>query len=72
MMSSAPGTPISRGNRVEPPHAGMMPSFVSGNPILVTASGDATRQSHASATSYPPPTAAPWIAATVGIFSAAR
>ena len=46
-MSSALGTPISRGNRVEPPHAGMMPSWVSGRPILVHDRGEATRQSQA-------------------------
>ena len=43
MTSSAVGTPIRRGSRVQPPHAGMMPSFVSGRPIFV----DAIRRSDA-------------------------
>ena len=70
-MSSASDTPMSRGSRVQPPHAGMMPSFVSGRPIFVAASGVAMRQSHASAISQPPPSATPWIAATVGQGSSA-
>ena len=43
-----------------------MPICTSGSPILVAESLQATRQSHASVSSVPPPTHTPWIAATVG------
>src|SRR5262245_17570195 len=43
MMSNALGTPISRGNLVEPPHAGRRPICVSGRPILVERSVEAIR-----------------------------
>ena len=65
------GTPMRRGSRVQPPHAGRMPSFVSGRPSFVQESGDAARQSHARQISYPPPTAAPCTAAAVGYGRAA-
>ena len=35
--------PIKRGKRVAPPHAGTKPSVVSGNPIRVAGSFEATR-----------------------------
>ena len=37
------GTPMRRGRRVEPPHAGRMPSWVSGSPIFVARSAVAMR-----------------------------
>ena len=67
MIPSAAGKPIRRGNRTEPPHAGRMPSCVSGRPILVDLSSEPTRQSHARASSQPPPRQTPLIAATDGI-----
>ena len=48
MTSAALSSPIKRGKRVLPPHAGIKPSVVSGNPIRVAGSSDATRQSQAS------------------------
>jgi hypothetical protein len=44
----------------------MMPSWTSGRPIWVLGESVAIRQWQASASSYPPPTHAPWIAATTG------
>ena len=55
-----------RGRRVVPPHAGRMPSLISGRPICVFGESDASRQSIERAVSQPPPTQAPPIAATVG------
>jgi len=65
MMSSAAGKPIRRGNFVVPPHAGKMPSFVSGNPMVAFGLSDITRQSQLIASSHPPPRQAPLIAATL-------
>ena len=59
------------GRRVAPPHAGTKPSVVSGRPMRVAGASYATRWSQASVISPPPPAQAPWIAATVGIFSPA-
>ena len=47
-----------------PPPPGMMASVVSGRPM--TAAVEAIRMSHASASSKPPPSATPLIAAIVG------
>ena len=47
-----------------PPAPGIRPSLISGRPSF--AAGDATRPWQASATSSPPPSATPWIAATTG------
>ncbi len=66
MTSSAAGSPAMRGSREQPPHAGRMPSLISGKPIWVFFESDASRQSIASAVSHPPPTQAPSMAATVG------
>ena len=68
MASSAAGTPISRGSRWVPPAPGTMPSVTSGKPMRVP--GAASRTWHPSATSQPPPSATPWIAATIGFSSA--
>ena len=69
MMPSAAGRPMRRGKRTEPPQAGRIPSCVSGRPIFVDLSSEATRQSQASASSQPPPRQTPLIAATDGIGS---
>ena len=65
MMSSAPARPIIRGRRVVPPHAGRIPSLISGRPICVFGESDARRQSIERTVSQPPPTQAPSMAATV-------
>ena len=54
----------SRGRRTVPPEPGMMPSVTSGSPSL--ASRAAIRPWQAMASSSPPPSAVPWIAATQG------
>ena len=51
-----------------PPAPGMMPSPTSGKPTFAVET--ATRRSHASASSHPPPSACPLIAAIVGNGSA--
>ena len=48
-----------------------MPSITSGKPICVCGSSEAMRESHASASSVPPPRHTPSIAASVGARSAA-
>ncbi len=67
MRSSASAIPISRGSRCVPPAPGMSPSCTSGCPSCVFRSSLATRYVHASATSRPPPSAGPWMAATIGL-----
>src|SRR5205814_9405242 len=59
ITSAAFSAPIRRGRRVQPPQAGIKPSVVSGKPIRVAGSSLATRQSHVSVISYPPPAQAP-------------
>ena len=66
MTSSAAVRPTTRGRRVVPPHAGRIPSLISGRPICVFFESDASRQSIARTVSQPPPRQAPSIAATVG------
>ncbi len=66
MTSRAPARPIIRGRRVVPPHAGRIPSLISGRPICVFGESDARRQSIERTVSQPPPRQAPSIAATVG------
>ena len=63
---------MSRVSRCVPPAAGRRPSETSGRPTRTLGASAAMRQSHASASSYPPPSALPLIAATVGKGSAAR
>ena len=65
IMSSALGSPTSRGKRWVPPKPGMTPSCSSGSPSC--AFGVATRALHAMATSSPPPSARFSMAATVGL-----
>ena len=65
IASSASAGPIRRGRRVEPPHAGRMPSMVSGRPMRVEGASAATIRSQASASSYAPPGTGPPTAATV-------
>ena len=43
MMRMAKDIPIKRGKRVQPPQAGRSPRLVSGKPIRVAGSSDATR-----------------------------
>ena len=57
--------PISRVSRWVPPAPGMMPSLISGWPSI--ASSAAIRMSAHSASSQPPPSAYPLIAATTGL-----
>src|SRR2546427_363516 len=64
-MLSAASTPIARGRRCVPPAPGSSPSFTSGSATEAVA--DATRKWHASASSRPPPTQAPLIAAMTGL-----
>ena len=61
--------PISLGSRWVPPSPGMTPSRISGTPNL--AFSPATRKSAQSASSSPPPSAKPVIAATTGLPMAA-
>ena len=64
MSAMARATPTSRGSRCVPPAPGRMPSFTSGSPTVAPAV--ASRRSQASASSNPPPSALPDIAATIG------
>ena len=64
ITSSAVSGPVIRGSRWVPPAPGRRPRFTSGSPSL--ASGDATRKWQPSATSSPPPSALPEMAATRG------
>ena len=57
--------PISRGSRWVPPAPGMMPSRISGWPTL--AFSPSTRKSAHRASSRPPPSAYPVIAAMTGL-----
>ncbi len=62
--SSAFSGPIRRGSRWVPPAPANSPSVISGKPTLAV--GIAMRKWQPSATSKPPPSAVPWIAATIG------
>ena len=62
--SRALSAPITRGRRTVPPKPGMMPSLVSGRPILAVVS--ASRKSVESIVSQPPPRAWPLMAERVG------
>ncbi len=64
IILSAFSGPTSRGRRCVPPAPGRRPSLTSGRPTRAV--GAATRKWQASANSNPPPSAAPWIAATTG------
>ncbi|CSA97763.1 Uncharacterised protein [Vibrio cholerae] len=64
MISIALSAPIKRGRRTVPPNPGMMPSLVSGKPMLVVASP--IRKSVASTHSQPPPSVWPFNADKVG------
>jgi len=66
MMSSACAMPMSAGSRCVPPAPGMRPSCTSGWPSWVFLSSVAMRYVHASASSSPPPSAGPWMAAITG------
>jgi hypothetical protein len=68
IMLSAVSNPTTRGSRWVPPAPGSSPSFTSGSPIF--APGVATRKWQPSASSSPPPSAMPWIAATTGLVAA--
>ena len=72
MMSFARAGPTRRGRRWVPPPPGMMPRRISGWPNR--ARSDATRKSHARASSHPPPSATPLTAAIVarGMSATAR
>ena len=61
-LADTPG-PQSRVSRCVPPAPGIMPTRASGNPSVARA--DATRRSHDSASSRPPPRAGPSITASV-------
>mmetsp|Transcript_20579 Transcript_20579/g.64289 ORF Transcript_20579/g.64289 Transcript_20579/m.64289 type:complete len:503 (-) Transcript_20579:5-1513(-) len=65
MILIAGAQPMRRGSRCVPPAPGSSPRWTSGSPHF--AALDMTRQWQASATSSPPPSAVPCIAATVGI-----
>ena len=65
IMRRADSRPIKRGRRCVPPHPGITPNCVSGNPMRVDSSSRATRKLQARANSSPPPRHSPWIAATV-------
>src|SRR5919106_4018263 len=62
---SARPSPTSRGSRWVQPPPGMSPSLISGCPSCE--SSEATRMSHAIASSSPPPRQNPWMAATNGV-----
>mmetsp|Transcript_32815 Transcript_32815/g.83865 ORF Transcript_32815/g.83865 Transcript_32815/m.83865 type:complete len:289 (+) Transcript_32815:1540-2406(+) len=64
IISTAFFRPTRRGRRWVPPKPGMMPSCSSGSPRLVL--GPQMRALQAMATSRPPPSATPRMAATVG------
>ena len=63
---SASWMPIMRTTRVMPPPPGSRPRVTSGRPILEPRASAAMRWLAASATSRPPPSAAPLMAATTG------
>ena len=63
---------MRRGSRWVPPAAGISPKRVSVRPRRTVGASAAIRESHASANSSPPPSAGPFIAATVVNGSAAR
>ena len=63
--SFARPTPTIRGRRCVPPVLGVTASRTSGSPSLAVSA--ATRRSQHSASSSPPPSASPSIAAIVGI-----
>ena len=65
ISSLARARPTTRGRRCVPPAPGVTARRTSGSPSF--ARSDATRMSHASASSSPPPSALPSIAAIVGI-----
>ncbi len=69
--SSAVCRLVSAASRCRPFMPGRTPSCTSGNPSTVLRSSERTRPWHASAISKPPPSAAPWIAATIGFGDAA-
>ena len=69
ISSLARARPTTRGRRCVPPAPGITARRTSGSPSFARA--DATRRSHASASSSPPPSALPSIAAIVGIGRAA-
>mmetsp|Transcript_9434 Transcript_9434/g.31183 ORF Transcript_9434/g.31183 Transcript_9434/m.31183 type:complete len:249 (-) Transcript_9434:213-959(-) len=64
MRLSAFSAPTSRGSRCVPPAPGSSPRWTSGKPTFAVFS--ATRIWQLSASSKPPPSAVPWIAAIVG------
>src|SRR5882724_74459 len=64
IISSALPRPTSRGSRCVPPPPGMMARLISVRPSVAVAA--ATRMSHASASSRPPPRAKPLTAARIG------
>ena len=66
---AAASGPISRGSSCVPPQAGMIESATSGKPMWRTFDAS-VRAVQWSASSSPPPSAAPLIAATVGNGSA--
>ncbi len=65
IMASAFSTPTTRGRRCVPPAPGRMPSLTSGRPSRAV--GQATRAWQPSASSSPPPSATPLMAATTGL-----
>jgi hypothetical protein len=65
--SSAFFAPIMRGRRWVPPDPGSSPTPTSGNPTTAFGSSARTRLWHANASSYPPPRAKPFSAATTGL-----
>ena len=66
-ICSACCMPTSRGSRTVPPPPGSRPSFTSGWPSLSLGLSMAMRAWQASASSSPPPSAWPLIAATTGL-----
>ena len=62
--------PTSRGRYCVPPAPGIQPRVTSGRPNCAVS--DATRRSHASASSRPPPRAYPRIIATTGLMQRRR
>ena len=69
---SASWMPSMRTTRETPPPPGSRPRVTSGRPILEPRASAATRWLAASATSRPPPNAAPLMAATIGTGSFSR
>src|SRR4029079_837016 len=68
-LLSPPRSPTRGGSGWAPPELGRMPSSTSGRPNVAVSS--AIRKSVASASSSPPPRHQPWMAAIVGMGSAA-